>query len=129
MDSLNCPFQWTFNTKLSYFDHIQRNPETLNDFNIFMSGIRSTRIHWTEWFPVETQILSGFSGADDGILMVDVGGGKGHDLERLLKQFPNIKGRLILQDLPATISNVKELSAGIQAMPHDFFTPQPVSSK
>lgn len=57
--------------KLSFFDHLQKNPEALKDFNIFMTANRSTRKHWIERFPVETQILSG---ADDGVLMVDVGG-------------------------------------------------------
>lgn len=128
-DSLNCAFQWTFATNLSYFEHMHQNPERLRDFNTFMSGIRSTRKHWIEWFPVETEIGVASTGVENDTLVVDVGGGKGHDLERFLERFPQTKGRLVLQDLPRTISSIQELSPGIHAMPHDFFTPQPVKGE
>ena len=61
-DSANCAFQWTFDTKLPYFEHIHRIPESMNDFNTFMSGNRVNRKHWIDWYPVETEILSGTSG-------------------------------------------------------------------
>lgn len=84
-DSLNCPFQWTFATDLSFFRHMNQNPERQRDFNTFMSGIRGNRKHWTDWFPVESEIIS----ADENdTLLVDVGGGKGHDLAKLLNKYP-----------------------------------------
>lgn len=122
-DSLNCPFQWTFATDLSFFRHMDQNPERQRDFNTFMSGNRGNRKHWSDWFPVESEIIS----ADENdTLLVDVGGGKGHDLAKLLNKYPQMKGRLVLQDLPETISCIQLLSPGIHRMPHDFFTPQPV---
>ena len=128
-DSSNCAFQWTFDTKLPYFEHIHSNPETMSDFNTFMSGNRVNRKHWIDWFPVEAEILAGTSGTPHGTLLVDVGGGKGHDLERFLAKFPQCKGRLTLQDLPGVLENVKKLDEGIKLMPHDFFTPQPIKGK
>lgn len=94
-----------------------------------MSGIRSTRRHWIEWFPVETEIGVASTGVENDTLVVDVGGGKGHDLERFLERFPQTKGRLVLQDLPRTIGSIQELSPGIYFMAHDFFTPQPVKGE
>ena len=38
-------------------------------------------------FRVEAEILSGTSRTPHGTLLVDVGGGKGHDLEQLLARF------------------------------------------
>ena len=122
-------FQWTFNTKQSYFEHIRGDPERSRDFNTFMSGSRSTRSHWTDWFPVESEIMSGASSGANEILLVDVGGGNGHDLIRFLTKYADSYGRLILQDLPNVIQNLEGLSPGIQAMGHDFFNPQVIKGK
>lgn len=94
-----------------------------------MSGNRVNRRHWIDWYPVEAEILSGTFGTPHGTLLVDVGGGKGHDLERFLAKYPQSKGRLILQDLPGVLDNVKQLDEGIKLMSHDFFTPQPIKGK
>ena len=100
-----------------------------------MSANGGTRKYWIEWFPVESEILSaihhGSAEKNDEAppLVVDVGGNKGHDLERFLARFPQAKGRLVLQDLQSTIDNIQDLSPGIQAMPHDFFAPQPVKGE
>lgn len=128
-DSSNCAFQWTFDTKMPFFEHIHSNPETMKDFNTFMSGNRVNRKHWIDWFPVEAEILSSTSGNPHGTVLVDVGGGKGHDLERFLARYPQAKDRLILQDLTEVLENVKKLDEGIKLMAHDFFTPQPIKGK
>ena len=119
-------FQWAFNTKQSYFEHIHSDPERSRDFNTFMAGSRNTRSHWTDWFPVQSKIISGASSVPKEILLVDVGGGNGHDLIRFLTKYPDSCGRLILQDLPALIQNLEGLDPGIQAMGHDFFNPQSI---
>ena len=122
-------FQWTFNTKKSYFEHIHSDPEKSRDFNTFMAGSRNTRSHWTDWFPVESEIMSGASNGANDILLVDVGGGNGHDLIRFLTKYPSSYGRLILQDLPTLIQNLEGLNLGIQAMGHDFLTPQTIKGQ
>ncbi|KAL9095537.1 MAG: hypothetical protein Q9165_002408 [Trypethelium subeluteriae] len=124
MDETDCAFQWTFKTKDRYFDYIHRNPQNLKDFNTFLSGIRDTRNHWTDWYPVEERLLQRFSGKE--ILLVDVGGGKGHDLERFMAKHPMSKGNLVLQDLPGVIDDIASFSEGIQSMAHDIFQPQPI---
>ncbi|KAA6411723.1 MAG: hypothetical protein FRX48_05004 [Lasallia pustulata] len=125
-DNSNCAFQWTFKTEAGYFEYVHSNPEKLSAFNTFMSGNRSTRKHWIDWFPVESEVLSGFSGGVDDVLIVDVGGGKGHDLERFLEKHPQANGHLVLQDLPKTISSIGESKEGIRIMSHNFFSAQPL---
>ena len=88
-----------------------------------MSGNRSTRSHWIDWFPVESVILSGASNRANDILLVDVGGGRGYDLVKFLNKYPSAWGRLMLQDLPSVIRSLEGLNQGIQALEYDFFTP------
>ena len=124
--SSDCPFQWTFDTKISYFDHIHSDAQRTKDFNTFMSGNRVDRRHWVDWFPVETEIFSGTLGGSENIVLVDVGGGNGHDLERFVEKYPSSQGRVVLQDLPQVLGNLGGLHKGIKTMSHDFFTPQPI---
>lgn len=62
----------------------------------------------------------------DGPLVVDMGGSKGHDIEKFLQKHPDIsKDRLFLQDLPEVLAQFS-IHPGITPYPHDFFTPQPL---
>jgi hypothetical protein len=40
-----------------------------------------------------------------------------------------IKGRVILQDLPKVIEDISEPLPGVEKMGYDFFTPQPIKGK
>src|ERR1700709_2786502 len=74
------PFQFAFDTELTYFDFLHQDPRRMKNFNTYMSGNRSVRKHWVEWFPVRELLLDGFlerrTTAND-ILLVDMGGGLG----------------------------------------------------
>lgn len=63
---------------------------------------------------------------DNPVLLVDVGGGKGHDLALFQKMYSDLPGGLVLQDIPYVIEQAGALPAGIEAMPYDFFTPNPI---
>lgn len=91
-----------------------------------MSGSRRTRKTWLDFFPFGQNILNGAANETDSVLMVDVAGGKGHDLEAFREKVPNAPGRFILQDLPDVLQEAGELKGGIEKMAYDFFTPQPV---
>ena len=57
-------------------------------------------------------------------VFVDVGGGHGHQCSQLLKKFPTLKGKVVLQDLEEVVSNVQLEGVGVQV--HDFFESQGV---
>ena len=42
---------------------------------------------------------------EKGVAIVDVGGGRGQALETVREEWPSIKGRMILQDLPNVIED------------------------
>ncbi|CAF9943402.1 MAG: hypothetical protein ALECFALPRED_000295 [Alectoria fallacina] len=125
-DSTNGPLQFALNTKLSFFDYMGQYPQVSKEFDTFMTASRNMKPHWVDWYPVQDQILDGYAGGSEGenVLLVDVGGGYGQDLEYFKLKYPSA-GRLVLQDLPRTIAEVK-LSADIEAMSYDFFTRQPI---
>lgn len=58
-------------------------------------------------------------------VLVDVGGGFGHQCAALQAQYPDLKGEIVLQDLPQTLAHAMPLP-NVKVMEHDFFKPQPV---
>lgn len=89
-----------------------------------MEGGRDEAAHWADWFPVQKQLLDG--ALADRPLLVDIGGGRGHDLIGFKEKFPLGPGQLVLEDLPSVIEDIQYLDDDIQRIKHNFFQPQPV---
>ncbi|KAI1266025.1 sterigmatocystin 8-O-methyltransferase [Xylariaceae sp. FL1019] len=116
--------QYAFQSKLSSFDLLASMPDVLHDFNTFMGNTMGAREYWTDWYPVQEQLLDGAS--SDSVLLVDVGGGKGHDIAAFHNKYPG-KGRLVLEDLGAVTNNIgATLDPAIEVLQYDFFTEQPI---
>jgi hypothetical protein len=127
-DAQNSAFQLGRNTKLNFWDWLNKNPTMLASFANHMAGYSSTNGNWLDVYPGK-RVLDGAD--EDGPLLVDVGGGVGQDLERFRTLFPQLKpGRLILQEQLEVIEAGKgKLNSSISGMVHDFYTPQPVQSE
>ena len=138
-DPTHGPFQFTFDTPLNFWDYIAQRPTDSQTFNTFMEVSRMGRSSWVEWFDIQQHVIKGFAERGDvesladkphgsDVLLVDVGGGHGHDLRDFRANFPDAGGRLVLQDLPAAIKEARgnNENGGIELMEHDFFTPQPI---
>lgn len=66
------------------------------------------RRYWVDWFPVQRRVLDGID--PEKVLLVDVGGGKGHDVLAFQARFPG-RGRLVVQDLEVKwLSNQHQLA-------------------
>ena len=63
---------------------------------------------------------------EDEVLVVDIGGGTGHDLLGLKARYPDLKGRLVLEELPYLISRMTDKLDGVELVEHDFYNPQPI---
>lgn len=114
----------------SFWRILDESAEQRANFNEYMKAARrGGQVQlWHERYPPvkklaeETQLKKG----SQDVLMVDVGGGVGGQVGALRKQYPGLPGRFILQDLPDTIKNNASPPEGVECMPYDFFTPQPV---
>ncbi|KAE8340116.1 hypothetical protein BDV24DRAFT_152309 [Aspergillus arachidicola] len=113
-DAYETPFQRAYGTKLHHFEWLAQHPEEQHAFN--------TGEQWYDFYPWEERLAS----EADRVLLVDIGGGKGHDLARF-KEKKNPAGRLILQDLSEVIQDIQApLAQGIEAQGYSMFDPQPI---
>ncbi|KAJ3530134.1 hypothetical protein NM208_g9459 [Fusarium decemcellulare] len=107
-----------------YLRSVGLGPQT----NHHMGGYRQGRLTWMHpsIYPVEKTLFPGADDSPDAPLVVDVAGGLGHDINEFKKFYPNHPGKLILQDLPVVINDVKGIDPSIKLMGHDFLTEQPI---
>lgn len=124
--ALDTPLQMAHDIKgLNAWDHWAKDPETIKTFNTFMVGGKAARAHWTSWYPVRERLLEGADA--DGTLMVDIAGGKGHDVDAFMKACPEVAdSKLVLQDLQHVVDDTVGLDGRVQRVAYDFYTPQPV---
>ncbi|KAK4141039.1 S-adenosyl-L-methionine-dependent methyltransferase [Dichotomopilus funicola] len=115
-------------TNLGFWEYLEADPAKLQAFN---AGQRSqaTVKDFDSSYPYDTE-LNGkpVTGAEE-VVLVDVGGGRGHALERIRRRFPGLQGRLVLQDQQSVIDDA--LAGGlnpaeIEPQVASFFKPNPV---
>ncbi|KAI1633661.1 putative O-methyltransferase [Biscogniauxia mediterranea] len=128
-DLTNGPFQAAHKTQLPFFAWLDKNPPYLQIFNNYMAAYRAGKPSWVDpgFYPV-AELAEGFNPSTNEVLLVDVGGGMGHDLQELKQKHPSLPGKLVLQDRPEVISSIEGSQGVFEAASHDFFTPQPVTN-
>lgn len=119
-------FQFSHGTPLESFELWRSKPAVLENFNTLMEGVRGDKPSWVEWFPIQDTILAGSDPAADAPILVDIGGARGHDLIAFDKRYPQPPGKLVLEDLPAVIDDIRSLDPKIKRVKHDFFQHQPI---
>lgn len=94
-------------------------------FGLWMSSFNDGHKDWLDFYPVEDRLAKGASADKNAIMMVDVGGGQGHQAIGLRKRFPKLPGRFIVQDLAHGLPTDKG-DGSVEFMEHDFMMPQPI---
>lgn len=127
-DATAGPFQFAYETSEHWFSWASNHPTVCRDFNHHMSAYHQGRPSWMDFdfYPVEELLLDGAKSDPESVLLVDIGGGLGHDLQEFLFKFPNTPGRLILQDKDDVIEQVAGDLGKIETMAHNFFAEQPI---
>ena len=117
----------------SRFDDLQRNPLDMAIFQSVMRVNAANKMPWTKLYPVKENIVN-VPVRIGQALVVDVGGGAGHDLELVRTAWPGVfvaerkEGRLVLQDQESVIAQVTP-KPGLLRMAHNFFEEQPVKGE
>ncbi|KAL6689977.1 S-adenosyl-L-methionine-dependent methyltransferase [Trichoderma pleuroticola] len=117
-------FQFALRSPVPAFQWLAARPDDQRDFGQLMRMYAGMQTPWVDIFPTES-LLEGDDGK--GPLLVDVGGGIGHDLVHFAKKHPGVAGpRLVLQDNAGVVAQTVVAPEMGTAMAHDFFTPQNV---
>ncbi|KAL9633076.1 MAG: hypothetical protein Q9164_004918, partial [Protoblastenia rupestris] len=127
-DNTAGPFQFGQDTKLTVWQWRSERPQLEQAFNNHMAGYSQGRPSWMDegFYPVNDRLVQGMKPGKEEVAIVDVGGNVGYDLQELIRKYPNLPGRLVLQDRPDVIAKVVDTGEGIEATSYDFFTEQPV---
>jgi hypothetical protein len=119
------PYSWRHNQDgKTTWEIMAQYPERMKAFQL---GLDSQNVA----FPVVGLYDFGkLNTTDSRPILVDVGGGQGHSIVKILDHHKNLAAeKMILQDLPEVIELAKTfetLPKGVVKMEHDFFREQPV---
>jgi demethylsterigmatocystin 6-O-methyltransferase len=127
----SAPFNLAYQTDLPVFKWREFNPENAKAGQAFMAAQRiGQRSVWDGLVPLHDFKMSQEDLDKARVLVCDVGGGSGHQCIDFRKHTPDIKGRIVTQDLGKMqeLSNIKDEleKLDVTMMPHDFMTEQPV---
>lgn len=125
-DNKNLPFNLSKNTDLHFFEWLSQRPRHQQAFNEYMSFQRVGQKSWLDVFPLEEYVSDRSTGNEHRTLFVDVGGGYGHQCREVLRRFPELQGRVVLQDTHAAAIDSAKGIAGLEVVHHDFTKAQPV---
>ncbi|KAK5989787.1 Flavin-dependent halogenase aclH [Cladobotryum mycophilum] len=106
-------------TELGLFPWLEQHPDVLRDFQSLMGVPKEGNC--LDVIPLDYSVSSGH----EGPVFVDIGGNTGQQAARLLSKYPELAGRVVVQDREENVKSAPGVK-GVQLMAHDFFTPQPV---
>lgn len=77
---------------------------------------------WLSVYPINEE-TKGWN--PENPVFVDVGGGIGHQCLALKTKYPQLPGRVVLQDLSVALEHAIPMQ-NVEVLAHDFFEPQPI---
>ncbi|RDW57358.1 hypothetical protein BP5796_12808 [Coleophoma crateriformis] len=124
------PFQYGNSTPLTFYQSLAKDEKARNGFDdqmkrhVFMERAKS-QLGFALIYDFQGEIGPLITSSED-VALVDVGGSQGHVLEDVKKHLTNLKGRLILEELPETLQSIK-VPEGVETVPYNFLeSVQPV---
>ncbi|KAI9743543.1 MAG: hypothetical protein M1818_002857 [Claussenomyces sp. TS43310] len=122
------PLPWNLATQspLPVYDWLAEHPRERDAFNDFMFVQTTGMASFIETFPLEKYL--DVSDATERVQFVDVGGGSGHVSRAVLAKYPTLHGKIAVEDREqaGTVTRADFAKEGLQRIPYDFFTPQPL---
>ncbi|KAL1987270.1 hypothetical protein VTN96DRAFT_4298 [Rasamsonia emersonii] len=116
-------FQIGQRSENDFYRWLETHPVQQGAFHRFMEAQFASLPTWLDVIDFEKEYAK-HAGPETPIF-VDVGGGAGQQCVALRKRFPNLKGRVVLQDLPSVLD--KAITGDdVEKMGYDYLTEQPV---
>lgn len=81
---------------------------------------------WLDVVDFKTEMGKDLASSD--VAFVDVGGGNGQQCASLRQKFPDLQGRIVLQDRPDVLKIALPVD-NMEKMDYDYLTEQPVKSE
>ncbi|KAK7949410.1 uncharacterized protein PG986_010296 [Apiospora aurea] len=122
-DSHMTAFKLGQHTDEDFYTWLETHPANQAAFHRFMEAQFASLPTWLDVFDVKTEL--GRDAGPTDIMFVDVGGGNGSQCPGLTKVWPDMPGKMILQDKPQVLEKALRVD-GMEMMGHDFLTEQPV---
>ncbi|KAJ8131044.1 hypothetical protein O1611_g2585 [Lasiodiplodia mahajangana] len=122
-------FQAANHTALPIFEWltVPKNKDIWDNANTFFEGDRGSRPSWLTWFPAKEKFFPE-GHQHDTPLLVDVAGGRGHDLMEFLAKYPDEPGPFVLQDQEPVLESALSLSPKVEKRAFDLFQDPPVKA-
>ncbi|KAK0101069.1 hypothetical protein ONS96_006298 [Cadophora gregata f. sp. sojae] len=117
-DSKNSPFSFANGRDdKGIFDILEEQPERMKMFNSAMAiqatlGLKDVLL---------TYPFDKLEANEDGVVLVDVGGGKGQVINEIQTVYPNLHGSIILEDMEIVLQGGTIVPDEIIKQPYDFF--------
>ncbi|KAI1744998.1 S-adenosyl-L-methionine-dependent methyltransferase [Xylaria scruposa] len=122
VDETHTAFHEARNTSLNPFARFENQPVLLNYFNQYMATRAQPEDPWLQVYPVLKEAAGCLP---ERPLFVSISGGVGHQCAQFKERYPELSGRVIVQDLSYSIVEALP-TPGVEAIVHDFFEPQPI---
>ena len=122
--SRSTAFSQAFRTDDTFFVDLSEHPDLGKSFALCMQGVSESMESWVNIYPTE-QLVQDKEDRQLEVVLVDVGGGIGHDINAFQRKHRMQSGKLILQDSAKVLKQAK-VEPNVDVMPHDFFRPQTV---
>lgn len=117
-------FQDAWKTSGTQFPWFSSHPDKLEYFNQYMALRRGPEKSWISVYPVEREARIRSSNPK-APLYVNIGGSIGHQCKQFKERYPNLQGRVVLQDMQHSVDNALP-TPEVENMVHDFFEVQPL---
>ncbi|KAI1366912.1 S-adenosyl-L-methionine-dependent methyltransferase [Xylaria arbuscula] len=128
-DGTHFPFYVGHDTNKNLYDWMEDHRVVLNHFMSFMVSQRDGERTFLDVVDFKKEFISRAMDEDTPVF-VDIGGSFGHQCVSLRQKYPDLVGRVILQDSEEVIQQARSHPIpgfeSIESQAHNFLTPQPV---
>ena len=92
--------------------------------NTYMSTFNEGHREWFDFYPINERLGKDAKNGSEEVMMVDIGGGQGHQAIALRRKFPHLPGRFVVEDLRQGLPDSRP--GDVEFLEHDFMTEQPI---